>query len=145
MSVMERGEISVIFAGYSEPMKRVISSNEGFRGRVKFFDFNDFSSEKIAQIVHLKMSKQAEESPIYGFKLHPYCSVDVITKLIAIETTEEQRKIMNGDLADQMLVNARENMVLLACVTVEADDLLTITLKYLERGHRSLNMVTSRQ
>ncbi|KAF9612476.1 hypothetical protein IFM89_000224 [Coptis chinensis] len=141
MSVMDRGEILVILAGYSEPMKRVISSNKGFSRRVtKFFDFNDFSSEEIAQIVHLKMNKQAEESHMYGFKLHPSCSVDAITKLIEVETTEEQRNIMNGGVADQLLVNARENFdEVLDCDIIKVDDILTITLKDLERGLRSLN------
>ena len=31
MSVMDSGKVVVIFAGYSEPMKRVIASNEGDR------------------------------------------------------------------------------------------------------------------
>ncbi|PWA77332.1 hypothetical protein CTI12_AA057820 [Artemisia annua] len=44
MSVMDSGKVVVIFADYSEPMKRIISSNEGFCRRVtKFFTFDDFS------------------------------------------------------------------------------------------------------
>ncbi|KAF9615382.1 hypothetical protein IFM89_023033 [Coptis chinensis] len=62
MSVMDRGNIVVIFAGYSEPMKRVISSNEGFSRRVtKSFVFDDLSNEELAQIVHVKMNKQTAE------------------------------------------------------------------------------------
>ncbi|KAF9615375.1 hypothetical protein IFM89_023026 [Coptis chinensis] len=34
MSVMDSGKIAVIFAGYTEPMERVISSNEGFKRRI---------------------------------------------------------------------------------------------------------------
>ncbi|KAA8523115.1 hypothetical protein F0562_009538 [Nyssa sinensis] len=73
MSVMDSGKVVVIFAGYSEPMKRVISSNEGFCRRVtKFFHFDDFSSEDLAKIFHLKMNNQAEDSLLYGFKLHSF-------------------------------------------------------------------------
>ena len=38
MSVMDTGKIVVIFAGYSEPMKLVIASNEGFCRRVTKFE-----------------------------------------------------------------------------------------------------------
>ncbi|PIA65011.1 hypothetical protein AQUCO_00100465v1 [Aquilegia coerulea] len=140
MSVMDSGKVVVIFAGYSEPMKRVISSNEGFCRRVtKFFVFGDLSTEELSQIVHLKMNNQEEGSSLYGFKLHPSCSADAITKLIERETTEKQRKEMNGGLVDPLLVNARENLDLrLDFDTANADDLITITLGDLEGGLRSL-------
>lgn len=140
MSVMDSGRVVVIFAGYSEPMKRVISSNEGFCRRVtKFFVFGDFSTEELAQIVHLKMNSQVEDSPLYGFKLHPSCTVEAVTKLIEKETTEKQRREMNGGLVDPMLVNARENLDLrLDFGTGNAEYLLTITLEDLECGLRSL-------
>ncbi|KAF8407047.1 hypothetical protein HHK36_006172 [Tetracentron sinense] len=141
MSVMDSGKVVVIFAGYSEPMKRVIDSNEGFCRRVtKFFYFGDFSSEELAKILHLKMNNQAEDSLLYSFKLHPSCSVDAVTELIERETTEKQRKEMNGGLVDPMLVNARENLDLrLDFDCAEMDDLLTITLEDLQAGLRSLS------
>lgn len=44
MSVMDDGKV-VIFAGYTEPMKHVITCNEAFCTMVtKFFHFDDFSS-----------------------------------------------------------------------------------------------------
>ncbi|KAL7137681.1 hypothetical protein ABFS83_10G109500 [Erythranthe nasuta] len=137
MSVMDSGKVVVIFAGYSEPMKRVISSNEGFCRRVtKFFNFDDFSCEDLANILHLKMSNQCEDSLLYGFKLHqPSCSLEAVAKLIERETTEKQRKEMNGGLVYPMLVNARENLDLridLDCI--DSDSLLTITLQDLEAG-----------
>ncbi|KAF9615381.1 hypothetical protein IFM89_023032 [Coptis chinensis] len=140
MSVMDSGKVVVIFAGYHEPMKRVISSNEGFCRRVtKFFVFGDLSTEELAQIVHLKMKSQAEDSPLYGFKLHSSCTVDAITNLLERETTEKQRKEMNGGLVNPMLVNARENLDLrLDFETADTDDLLTITIADLEGGVRSL-------
>uniref|UniRef100_A0A6V7QVW1 ATPase AAA-type core domain-containing protein n=1 Tax=Ananas comosus var. bracteatus TaxID=296719 RepID=A0A6V7QVW1_ANACO len=97
MSVMDSGKVIVIFAGYSEPMKRVIASNEGFCRRVtKFFYFDNFSTSELAQILHLKMSTQDESSLLYGFKLHPSCTVEAVAALLDRETTEKQRKEMNG-------------------------------------------------
>lgn len=136
MSVMDSGKIVVIFAGYSEPMKRVISSNEGFCRRVtKFFQFNDFSSEELATILHIKMNNLGEESLLYGFKLHPNCSIKALAALIDRETTEKQRKETNGGLVDTMLVNARENLDLrLSFDCIDTEELLTITLVDLEAG-----------
>ncbi|KAL4318317.1 hypothetical protein GQ457_18G000820 [Hibiscus cannabinus] len=140
MSVMDSGKIVVIFAGYSEPMKRVITSNEGFCRRVtKFFRFSDFNSEDLANILHIKMNSQTEQSLLYGFKLHGSCSLDAIARLIERETTEKQRKEMNGGLIDPMLVNARENLDLrLSFDCVDAEELRTITLEDLEAGIRVL-------
>lgn len=140
MSVMDSGKVVVIFAGYSEPMKRVIASNEGFCRRVtKFFYFNDFSSEELAKILHIKMNNQVEDSLLYGFQLHPSCSEEAVAELIQRETTEKQRKEMNGGLVDPMLVNARENLDLrLSFDCIDTDELRTITLEDLEAGVRLL-------
>ncbi|XVF34836.1 hypothetical protein REPUB_Repub18cG0092700 [Reevesia pubescens] len=140
MSVMDSGKIVVIFAGYSEPMKRVVASNEGFCRRVtKFFHFSDFNSEELAKILHIKMNNQLEESLLYGFKLHSSCNLDAIARLIERETSEKQRKEMNGGLVDPMLVNARENLDLrLNFDCIDADELCTITLEDLEAGIRLL-------
>lgn len=140
MSVMDSGKVVVIFAGYSEPMKRVIASNEGFCRRVtKFFQFDDFSSEDLANILHLKMSNKGESSPLYGFKLHPSCSVEAIQAMIERETSEKQRREMNGGLVDPMLVNARENLDLrIDFECIDTDSLVTITLEDLTMGLRLL-------
>lgn len=140
MSVMDSGKIVVIFAGYSEPMKRVIASNEGFCRRVtKFFHFDDFSSEDLAKILHLKMSYQSEDSVLYGFKLHPSCSIEAIVEMIERETSEKQRKEMNGGLVDPMLVNARENLDLrIDFECIDTDSLLMITLEDLSAGLQML-------
>ncbi|XP_059638122.1 uncharacterized protein LOC132280035 isoform X2 [Cornus florida] len=141
MSFMDSGKVVVIFAGYSEPMKRVITSNEGFCRRVtKFFHFDDFSSKDLAKILHLKINNQAEDSLLYGFKLHSSCSMDAVAELIERKTTEKQRKEMNGGLVDPMLVNARENLDLrLNFDCIDTDELLTITLEDLEGGLQLLS------
>ncbi|KAL8129662.1 hypothetical protein V2J09_018817 [Rumex salicifolius] len=141
MSIMDSGKIVVIFAGYHEPMQRVIYSNEGFSRRVtKFFYFEDFSSQDLARIAHLKMNDQVESSLLYGFKLHSLCTVDALTSLIERETTEKQRKEMNGGLIEPMLVNARENLDLrLSFDCMDSDELLTITLEDLEASLKMLS------
>ncbi|KAF1886278.1 hypothetical protein Lal_00045508 [Lupinus albus] len=141
MSVMDRGKIVVIFAGYHEPMNRVIASNEGFRRRVtKFFHFNDFNSEELAEILHIKMNNVTEDSLLYGFKLHLSCSIEALAALIEKETTEKQRKETNGGLIDTMLVNARENLDLrLSFECIDTEELLTITLVDLEAGLQLLS------
>ncbi|ONK67191.1 uncharacterized protein A4U43_C06F17240 [Asparagus officinalis] len=141
MSVMDSGKIMVIFAGYREPMKRVIASNEGFCRRVtKFFYFDNFNTNELSQILHLKMSDQDETSPWYGFKLHSSCSINLVAELIERETTEDQRKEMNGGLIDPLLANARENLDLrLDFDCLDAESLVTITLEDLQAGLQSLS------
>lgn len=141
MSVMDNGKIVVIFAGYSEPMKRVIYSNEGFCRRVtKFFHFDDFNSKDLANITYIKMNNQTESSLLYGFRLHNSCTLDAIAELIERETSVKQRQEMNGGLIDPMLVNARENLDLrLSFDCMDSDELTTITLEDLEAGLRSFS------
>ncbi|KAK9148823.1 hypothetical protein Scep_007580 [Stephania cephalantha] len=141
MSVMDSGKVVVIFAGYSEPMKRVIYSNEGFCRRVtKFFVFDDFTSQELAQIAHIKMNNQTEDSSLYGFELHRSCSVDAIAKLIEDKTTAKQRKEINGGLVESMLLNARVSLDLrLDFDNADTTNLLTITTEDLGAGLRSLS------
>lgn len=141
MSIMDSGKIIVIFAGYSEPMKRLIYSNEGFCRRVtKFFHFDDFNPMDLAHITHIKMNNQTESNLLYGFRLHSSCTLETIAALIERETSEKQRKEMNGGLIDPMLVNARENLDLrLSFDCMDPDELMTITLEDLEAGLRSLS------
>ncbi|KAK4759778.1 hypothetical protein SAY87_022909 [Trapa incisa] len=136
MSVMDSGSIVVIFAGYSEPMKRVISSNEGFCRRVtKFFHFDDFSSPDLARILHIKMNNQGEDSMLYGFKLHESCGEEAVAELIERGTSEKQRREMNGGIVDTVLVNAREYLDLrLDFDCIDMEQLGTITLEDLEAG-----------
>ena len=141
MSVMDSGKLVVIFAGYCEPMKRVIASNDGFCRRVtKFFYFEDFSTTELAEILHMKMKNPSESSLLYGFKLHPSCSIEVIGELIGRETTEERRKQMNGGLVDTLLINARENLDLrLDFNCIDVDTMITITLEDLEAGLQQIS------
>lgn len=136
MSVMDEGKIIVIFAGYTEPMQRVFGANEGFCRRVnRFFYFDDFTPNEIAQIVHVKLEEQSEGSLIYGFKLAEDCSVDAIANLLESRTTERQRHLLNGGLVWPLLVNAREHLD--ERLSLECNDpveLVTITMQDLAAG-----------
>ncbi|CAI9782538.1 unnamed protein product [Fraxinus pennsylvanica] len=140
MSVLEDGDILVIFAGYTKPMKRVMSSNEGLCRRVThFFHFDDFSSRDLAEIVQVKMTKQKQGSQFYGFKLHPFCTLEAITAVIEKGSTVKLRNKMNGGLVDHILTNAKENLDTRLSLDCEGYELLTITLNDLEVGLQQLS------
>ncbi|GKE59636.1 hypothetical protein Tco_1498821 [Tanacetum coccineum] len=81
------------------------------------------------------MNNQTEGSLLHGFKLHPFCTVKTVANLIETETSEKQRKEMNGGLVDPLLVNARENLDMrLSFECMDTDELLTITLDDLKDG-----------
>ncbi|XP_078177157.1 uncharacterized protein LOC144571683 isoform X1 [Carex rostrata] len=130
MSVMDEGKVIVIFAGYREPMKRVIDANEGFRRRVeKFFYFDDFTPLELAEILHLKMHC------LKGYKLHQCCTIHALARLIEKETTEKLRKEWNGGLIIPWLKNARDNLDERLDFDVEDTEVMvTITLGDLEKG-----------
>ncbi|GFP90181.1 stage v sporulation protein k [Phtheirospermum japonicum] len=139
MSYLEDGELVVVFAGYTEPMKRVFSSNEGFCRRVThFFEFDDFSSRDLAEMLMIKMGKQDEKSRLFGFKLHPSCTFDAVLAVIERCSTEKLRNKLNGGLVDHMLNNARESLDLRLNFDSNGDELLTITLGDLENGLKLL-------
>ncbi|GER25126.1 ankyrin repeat domain-containing protein [Striga asiatica] len=139
MSVLEDGEIVVVFAGYTEPMRRVFSSNEGFCRRVThFFDFDDYSSRDLAEMLMIKMRKADEKSRLFGFRLHPSCTLDAVVAVIERCSTEKLRSKLNGGLVDHMLNNARECLDARLDFSSTGDELLTITLGDLENGLRHL-------
>lgn len=109
---MDNAKLVVIFAGYTEPLDRLISSNEGIRRRLSnIFHFDDFTCEQLAKIVHLKLPTKDKNSPLYGFKLDRRATgVMDVAALIEKGTSAEQRRKMNGGLVDQLLVKARENL-----------------------------------
>ncbi|ONK68186.1 uncharacterized protein A4U43_C05F8540 [Asparagus officinalis] len=141
MTAMDDKDIVVIFAGYSKEMERVIAANHGFARRVtNFFYFEDYSSTDIALILQSKFVNQKNGSYIFGFKLHPDCTVDAVAKLIKEHTTEEQMRKMNGGLVDPLLVKALDNLNFrLNEDCSDLDALMTITMEDLEEGLKSLS------
>ncbi|KAL7096961.1 hypothetical protein ACP275_10G113000 [Erythranthe tilingii] len=140
MSVLEDGNLVIIFAGYTDDMKRVFSSNAGFCRRVThFFQFDDFTCKDLAQMLMIKMSKQDEKSRFYGFKLHPSCTCAAVLAVIERNSIEKLRNKLNGGLVDIMLNNARENLDSRLNFNSYGDELLTITLGDLEAGLKTLS------
>lgn len=140
MSVLEDGDIVLVFAGYTEPMKRVFSSNEGFCRRVThFFEFDDYSTRDLAEMLMLKMTKQDEKSRLYGFKLEKGCTFDAMVSVIEKHSSEKLRNKMNGGLVDHMLNNARENLDSRLTFDSKGDELCTIRLVDLEAGLKLLS------
>ncbi|XP_073152163.1 protein CfxQ homolog [Henckelia pumila] len=135
MSVLEDGDLVVIFAGYNEPMKQVFSSNEGFCRRVTHhFKFEDYSTQDLAELLTLKMTRQDEMSRLYGFKLDKGCTLDAVVSVMEKNSNEQLRNKMNGGLVDHMLNNARENLDSRLTFDSKGDDLFTIRLVDLEAG-----------
>lgn len=61
MKFMEdnRDKICVIFAGYREPMEKLMKSNVGFESRItRVIHFPDYSLEELVQIMHFMAGKQ---------------------------------------------------------------------------------------
>ena len=53
-----RGKFCVIFAGYPEPMKRMINMNQGFKSRInRWVDFPNYSLEELKEIAKLMFNK----------------------------------------------------------------------------------------
>lgn len=58
----KRGRFCVIFAGYKEEMKAMLSSNPGLESRVQFkLDFPDYSEEELQQIAKVFLHKKQYE------------------------------------------------------------------------------------
>ncbi|XP_073153507.1 protein CfxQ homolog isoform X2 [Henckelia pumila] len=140
MSVLEDGDLVVIFAGYTEPMKQVFSSNEGFCRRVAHhFQFEDYSTQDLAQLLTLKMTRQDEKSRLYGFKLDKGCTLDAVVSVMEKNSSEKLRNKMNGGLVDHMLNNARENLDSRLTFNSKGDELFTIRLVDLDAGLKLLS------
>ncbi|KAG9139322.1 hypothetical protein Leryth_011315 [Lithospermum erythrorhizon] len=110
MTAMDKEKLSIILAGYPDEIQQMFaSSNPGFRRRMsKLFQFDNYSSKELAEILHLKLNTQG--SRFYGFKLESTLTVEEVGELIQRMTTKDQRNNMNAGLVDQMLNNAEENM-----------------------------------
>lgn len=134
MSVMDSGKLVVIFAGYPGPMKRIFDCNDGFSRRVtKYFHFDDFDTNELAEMIHLKMAEQNPSNLMYGFKLDEGCTVKALASLLDCKLTKAQRQKTNGGIIWPLLADARDHLdsrLDLDCC--DQEDLVTITLEDLE-------------
>lgn len=64
-----RGRICFIFAGYKEPMQKMINLNIGFKSRInRWLDFTDYSSDDLSQIAKLMLKKAHYKMSQKAFK-----------------------------------------------------------------------------
>ncbi|KAI8017630.1 Stage V sporulation protein K [Camellia lanceoleosa] len=137
---MGEGETAVIFTGQQKEINRCMWSNKELHKRFSIsLQFNDLTCEELAMILKAKMNddRSEEDNPMCGLKLHPSCSVDMVGKLIAEQTSEKLRGKMNAYLVDPILVAAKnhlEDRVKDGAGESESDEKNTITMQDLKAG-----------
>ena len=120
MSVMDRGDPVMIFAGYRAEMQRFLDLNHGFRRRVRrTFDFVDYTPIQLAQIASVVIEEQ-------GFKLN--LGGSSLADLIRDKTDENQRKRMNGGLGQIVYANAKRRLDRRVSLRSDREELSTFTL-----------------
>ena len=82
-----RGKLCVIFAGYKEPMQRMLEMNQGFRSRInRWIDFPSYNTEELRSIAQLMLKKA-------GYK----CTKKALDEVIAIaECKREEPNFANA-------------------------------------------------
>lgn len=100
MKFMEdnRDRVCVIFAGYEEPMKKLMEVNEGFDSRIsEIIRFPDYSAEELIEIMHFMASRQnlalSEDFVTAASKLLTY---RVATKNKNFGNAREVRKLLSA-------------------------------------------------
>ncbi|KAL8539062.1 hypothetical protein ACS0TY_000886 [Phlomoides rotata] len=132
ISLMDSGEVVVIFAGHPQGTELLLSWCDGIRNRVSdnVFRFCDFSCAQFAEILRFKVCNADENSPFHGFKMHPECTVDAVAARIGASQFGVGLLRNNGHAVDQMLVKAKENLdsrIDVECADEDADSLVTFT------------------
>ena len=96
--------VIVIYAGYPEPMKKLLNSDPGYKRRVKHnFTLPDYTPFELAQI----FLKKAED---LGRGIGDDVTAEEIGKLINKHTTAQYRSDRNGSVAEDMRSAAEEAM-----------------------------------
>ena len=89
-----RGEMVVMFAGYTAEMDDFVKSNSGIESRISYnFSFNDYSVDELLEIFKLKLSKTHMTITEDGL-----LAVRDVLKLVA-----GRRNFGNGRFVDKML------------------------------------------
>lgn len=122
-----REDIVVIFAGYEEPMKQFIHTNEGLRSRIAFtINFPDYTSSELLQIFELMVRKE-------GFKL------DLSAREKAKDLFEElhhNQALGNGRLVRNIFEQSRQKLAIRISKTnfesISNEDYLLITEEDIE-------------
>ncbi|XP_078664770.1 uncharacterized protein LOC144907510 [Branchiostoma floridae x Branchiostoma belcheri] len=129
MSVMEGGDPIMIFAGYPGEMASFLDVNPGMKSRIAYkFHFPDYSVEELAQIMRNEVAGM-------GLSLSPEAN-RALEETISETTTEEQRSVMNGRLARQVIEGA-ENHMFSRCYPNDVEGCKTINQRDLEESFRT--------
>ena len=82
-----RGKLCVIFAGYKEPMQRMLEMNQGFKSRInRWIDFPSYSAEELRSIALIMLKKA-------GYK----CTKRALNEVIAVaESKREEPNFSNA-------------------------------------------------
>lgn len=101
MSVMERGDPVIVFAGYPDRMETFLEANAGLKRRIQHtFTFQDFSTQELAQIFLRKAKQEA-------WRLNEVTEED-LDILFEKNTTPQSQSEHNGGLADRLLKRSSE-------------------------------------
>jgi len=84
----QRQDTIVVFAGYKEPMQRLLDRNIGLRSRIAFsIDFPDYSEEEMMEIVKLNLEDKQ--------------------RVIDVKTEDKVRKLIRSKMGDPQFGNGR--------------------------------------
>ena len=133
MSAMNQHDAPVmIFAGYEQDMRRFFAANDGLHRRIcKTFVFADLNIPQLTQLLRFKV----EASP---FRLADSVDDSCLQNMLHACTTNRQRKLMNGDLPELVLMNAKVALdQRLTPETATRENIMVYTKEDLEEGlHR---------
>lgn len=119
------------FAGYRDKMEGFLKSNPGMERRIAHrFEFPDYSTIEMAQIVM---------SAIRGRGFRASCSVEDVAAVIESSSTQQQRSMLNGGVADLMVPAAVHCLNQRLDETAEGAQLVTIDLCDLEQAATTLH------
>lgn len=140
VSAMDSGETAVVFVGQHQQLNRCMMMNKELYMRFSAaVNFTDFSCEQLALIITLMMHENKREDYMYGYKLHPSCSIETISKIIQKGVPEKLRSELNGHLASSILMTAKDILALRCNMNAMEDiDRSTITPVDLEAAIKKL-------
>lgn len=97
----------MVFAGYPDDMEAFMNANSGLYRRIAYtFDFDDYSSANLAQILDLQAKKS-------GFRLAPELTADDyahLAEIIEANTLPEARSLMNGGICERIYTFAKQSL-----------------------------------
>eukprot|EP00656_Telonema_subtile_P000316 TRINITY_DN10159_c0_g1_i2.p1 TRINITY_DN10159_c0_g1~~TRINITY_DN10159_c0_g1_i2.p1 ORF type:complete len:354 (+),score=110.44 TRINITY_DN10159_c0_g1_i2:88-1149(+) len=126
-------EHSVVFAfaGYTDKMEGFLRSNPGMERRIAYrFNFPDYSAHEMAQIVDVAIRSK-------GFRTS--CSSEELAEVIETASTQQQRSLLNGGIADLLVPAAVHCLNQRLDETAEGAQLVTLELADLEKAASGLH------